>query len=138
MEWNKLKIVLIIFAVCLYAIVFLFDKWNDKQKAKFKTEIDIKCDSILASAANTEATIIDARENINSLPEEYREEFLAKYDELEETIKRIKEDVEKVKTNFGNEVTIWDVSAISAIVTTKAIVANPLTSSLTKMVFVKI
>ena len=101
-----MKIVLIIFAIFIICLTFVLDRWNDRQKAKFKVEIDAKCDSILASAANTEATIIDARENINSLPEEYREEFLAKYDELEATVKRIKEDVARVKTNFGNEVTV--------------------------------
>jgi hypothetical protein len=102
----------IIVCVAIYIIwqiivlaAYVVNKRIEKQRTRHKAEINERCEDILARAARTEAIILQERDNYKSLPEEYREQFLAKYDELEEKVQNIRSDVARIRKQFGNEVT---------------------------------
>jgi hypothetical protein len=82
----------------------LLDRYSQKAKAKYAKEINERCNSALASAARTEAIIAEERANYENIPEEYRDQFLAKYDELENKVKAIRADVERIRQSFECEV----------------------------------
>lgn len=98
-------IICIALYVFLQVLAILLDKWNKKVNAKHKAEINERCENVLESAARTEATIVEARKEVGDIPEEYRAEFLAKYDEIEERLRNVREDVERIRKSVGNEVT---------------------------------
>jgi hypothetical protein len=83
-------------------IAYLIDNRIEKQRTKHKEEINARCENILASAARTEAIILQERDNYKSLPEEHREQFLAKYDELEEKVQNIRAYVTRIQKQFAN------------------------------------
>ena len=88
----------------LLSFVAMFSKkHNAKQNAKFERELNERCDNILESVARTEATIADERKLYWALPEEYREQFLAKYEAIEKKCQNIRADVARIRKSIESE-----------------------------------
>lgn len=100
-------LILVVSMYILFHLIALFsDKYNKNQWSKFNQSLNQRCDSILKSVERTEATIAEERKLYWSLPEEYREQFLAKYNEIEAKCNAIRADVANIRNSIESEVAV--------------------------------
>ena len=77
----------------------VLDRIKKKQSSKFKAQLDLKCSEIVERVNQTKLTISKERETYKNLPPEIKEEFLDKYNEIEENCDRILNDVARIQTS---------------------------------------
>ena len=100
----KYILIIVISLYILFNFIAMFsEKHNAKQNAKFKRELNERCDNILESVSRTEATIAEDRKLYWTLPKEHREQFLAKYEKVEKKCQAIRTDVARIRASIESE-----------------------------------
>lgn len=105
------EVLIVCLAICgvvqlILLLSYIANKRIETQRSQHADEVNAKCEEVLASTAETEAAIREAKEAVGDIPEKYRAEFLEKYDQLEEKIRTIRSDVARIQETFVNKETM--------------------------------
>lgn len=89
---------------------YFVQKHLRKKRQENAIEINARCDQVEHKADAVAQEIRDAINALDwsSLPEEQRAQFEAKYNELLDTVNRVKDDVERIRGDFPMEGVVTD------------------------------
>lgn len=101
-------VVFIVWQVILFAANLVYKhvilKRVDKKEAEHQANVEVTCQDVLARTDRAETILKECRNSAHNFPEEHRNRLFAECDALDESLRRIRSNVARIRKSVGIEV----------------------------------